>query len=662
MQKSRPLIMADSQDVVLAMSSECPGIDELRSFVLFKDKFVDESVLIDHCINCQACQQKLDQMAEEIAMPVDPTASTVESTDPEGAQSLPEHILESFRNTTNGSDDFQIGGYRVLRKIGTGGMGHVYECMDWRLNRRVALKTINEGHFTPQTLERFRREAQILAALKHPHIVAILELGEWRGWPFLAMEYVCGQTLSAKIQGSTLSPDHATILMAKVARAIAYAHDQGVVHRDLKPSNILIEDSPAAIHASKPDPDSPNAGLEPKIIDFGLSKWLVSESRLSLSGSFLGTPAYMSPEQTDTANSEVGIAADIYSMGIILYESLVGQPPFKGESLELTIRKIRESDPPPPRSFNASIPLDLEIICLKCLRKEPSKRYGSALELANDLDRFARGEPILARPARLPEKVWRWCVRNQLLAGAFCTSILLLVGLVVGSVWFGLKQSELRYQADIEKSRSSDLQAKAVAERDKIVQLYTGQSAMLFWITKNLSEKEITDLNSPKVEEVRQQAFQYFKSIKARYTDDKDLSRENPEFQIEVLYHMGVLFEKMGDRASMAESFEQLLEMGSKIKSPGSKVIIQQITAANSDAIYYANMGQDDRADALWKATWDRWKNLDLNQLRQDPRLLHGLIMIAGNLKGLRLQRQDQTQADQMAQELEVLQKRTSQP
>jgi serine/threonine protein kinase len=450
--------------------------------------------------------------------------------------------------------------------------------------------------------------------------------------------------------------------MAKVARAIAYAHDQGVVHRDLKPSNILIEDNSSALDLSQPDPDSPNAGWEPKIIDFGLSKWLASESRLSLSGSFLGTPAYMSPEQTDTANSEVGIAADIYSMGIILYESLVGQPPFKGESLELTIRKIRESDPPPPRSFNASIPLDLEIICLKCLRKEPSKRYGSALELANDLDRFARGEPILARPARLPEKVWRWCVRNQLLAGAFCTSILLLVGLVVGSVWFGLKQSELRYQADIEKSRSSDLQAKAVAERDKIVQLYTGQSAMLFWITKNLSEKEITDLNSPKVEEVRQQAFQYFKSIKARYSDDKDLSRENPEFQIEVLYHMGVLFEKMGDRASMAESFEQLLEMGSKIKSPGSKVIIQQITAANSDAIYYANMGQDDRADALWKATWDRWKNLDLNQLRQDPRLLHGLIMIAGNLKGLRLQRQDQTQADQMAQELEVLQKRTSQP
>jgi hypothetical protein len=228
--------MADSQDVVLAMSSECPGIDELRSFVLFKDKFVDESVLIDHCINCQACQQKLDQMEEEIAMPVDSTAITLEFTDPEGAQSLPEQILESFRNTTNGSDDFQIGGYRVLRKIGTGGMGHVYDCMDWRLNRRVALKTINEGHFTPQTLERFRREAQILAALKHPHIVAILEFGEWRGWPFLAMEYVCGQTLSAKIQGSTLSPDHATILMAKVARAIAYAHDQGVVHRDLKPS------------------------------------------------------------------------------------------------------------------------------------------------------------------------------------------------------------------------------------------------------------------------------------------------------------------------------------------------------------------------------------------------------------------------------------------
>lgn len=654
--------MADSQDVAPAISSECPDIEELRSFVLLKVEFVDESDLINHCVNCQVCQEKLDLLADEIEMPVDLTTSTVDSIDPEGAQSLPEQILESFRNSTNNSNDFKIGGYRVLRKIDGGGMGNVYECMDWRLNRRVALKTINEGHFTPQSLERFRREAQILAALKHPHIVAILELGEWRGWPFLAMEYVCGQTLSAKIQDSTLSPDHAAVLMAKVARAISYAHDQGVVHRDLKPSNILIEDSPPALDHSQPDPESAIASWEPKIIDFGLSKWLASESRLSLSGSFLGTPAYMSPEQTDIANSAVGIPSDIYSIGIILYESLVGQPPFKGESLEVTIRKIRESDPPPPRSFNPSIPRDLEIICLKCLRKEPSKRYVSALELAKDLERFARGEPILARPARLPEKAWRWCLRNQLLAAAICTSALLLVGLVVGSVWFGLKQSELRRQADIEKSRASDLQAKAIAERDKIVQLYAGQSAMLFWITKNLSEKEITDLNSPKVEEVRQQAFQYFKSIKARYSDDKDLSRNNPEFQIEVIYHMGVLFEKMGDRASMAESFEQLLEMCSKLDSPGSNVVIQQITAANGAAIYYANIGQEDRADSLWKATWDRWKNLDLNQIRQDPRLLDGLIMIAGNLRGLRLQRQDQTQADQVAQELGALRERTSQP
>jgi hypothetical protein len=150
--------------------------------------------------------------------------------------------------------------------------------------------------------------------------------------------------------------------------------------------------------------------------------------------------------------------------------------------------------------------------------------------------------------------------------------------------------------------------------------------------------------------------------MKARYSEDKELTKDNPEFQIEVLYHLGALFEKMGDRASMAESFEQVLEMGSKIKSPGSKVVIQQITAANGAAIYYANMGQDNRAETLWKETWDRWKNLDLNQLRQDPRLLDGLIMIAGNLRGLRLQRQDQTQADQLAKELDVLHKRTSQP
>jgi tRNA A-37 threonylcarbamoyl transferase component Bud32 len=294
-----------------------------------------------------------------------------------------------------------FGNYDVLEQIGQGGMGVVYRARQRGLGRVVALKLLLAGsRATEAEIKRFHTEAKAAATLKHPHVVAIHEVGEHEGQHYFSMDYVEGQSLAEVIRRTPLPAARAARYVKIIAEAIHYAHERGILHRDLKPHNVLID-----------------AQDEPRITDFGLARQIDVESDLTISGAVLGTPSYMPPEQAAGNRREIGRASDVYSLGAILYDLLTGRPPFRAETPLDTLRQVIDTDPAPPRLMNRKVPRDLETICLKCLAKEPAQRYATAHELAEDLGRFLRQEPIHARPVSSVGRVWRWSRRQPALAG-----------------------------------------------------------------------------------------------------------------------------------------------------------------------------------------------------------------------------------------------------
>jgi serine/threonine protein kinase/tetratricopeptide (TPR) repeat protein len=314
----------------------------------------------------------------------------------------------------------EVPGYEILGVLGRGGMGVVYKARQIGLNRLVALKMVLAGaHAGAQQLGRFQVEAEAVARLDHPNIVQIYEVGKHEGLPYFSLEFVSGGCLADAIAGKLRPPKEVAALVEHLALAMAVAHRHGVIHRDLKPANVLLT-------------------LEgtPKITDFGLAKTVESESGLTNSGALMGTPAYMSPEQAWGETHTIGPPSDLYSLGAILYELLTGRPPFLAPSVLETIDQVRNQEPVPPRRLQPKAPKDLETICLKCLQKEPSKRYANCEELAKDLHRFRSGELIRARPVGKTERLWRWCRRNPRLAvlSAAIALLVCLVGLSLGAV------------------------------------------------------------------------------------------------------------------------------------------------------------------------------------------------------------------------------------
>ncbi len=296
-----------------------------------------------------------------------------------------------------------FGDYDLLEIVAHGGMGVVYKARHRALNRIVALKMIRAGEFASEAeSKRFEAEAEAAAHLDHPNIVPIYEVGEHDGQEFFSMKFIEGGTLAGspraevrRTKKATLDPRTSALVLQKVARAVHYAHQRGVLHRDLKPGNVLLDSQG-----------------EPYVTDFGLAKRLESALELTLSGAVLGTPGYMAPEQAAGRSREITTAADIYSLGAILYELLTGQPPFRGDTPLATMRLVVEQEPERPGKFHPLVDRDLETICLKCLEKDPARRYGSAETLAEDLERWSRNEPIRARPAASWEVVAKWMRRK----------------------------------------------------------------------------------------------------------------------------------------------------------------------------------------------------------------------------------------------------------
>ena len=286
-----------------------------------------------------------------------------------------------------------VPGYEILGVLGQGGMGIVYKARQLALDRVVALKMILRGALADrESLERFRIEAHAVARLRHPNIVQIFEVGEHAGQPFFSLEYLDGGSLQQKLEGSPQAPRDAARMVELLARAVHHAHEQHIIHRDLKPANVLLD-----------------ADGTPKLTDFGLAKRIEDQDQNQTgAGAVLGTPTYMAPEQAAGKTREVGPPADIYSLGAILYDLLTGRPPLRGTTLLDTLQMVRTAEPVPPRRLQPKVPADLQNICLKCLEKEPRRRYASAEALADDLHRFLDGRPTAARPVSAPERAWKW--------------------------------------------------------------------------------------------------------------------------------------------------------------------------------------------------------------------------------------------------------------
>jgi WD40 repeat protein/serine/threonine protein kinase len=390
----------------------------------------------------------------------------------------------------------RLGEYELVEEIARGGMGVVYRARQVRLNRFVALKMIRDGRLaSAEEVERFRREAEAAAALEHPHIVPVYEVGEYEGRCYFSMKWIDGGSLAQTLRSSPspLRPNEAAHLVAAIARAVHHAHQHGILHRDLKPANILLQkrittehtentekktkeeekdrerdrekDGAAAEGSLSSFPCVPWCEVLPMVTDFGLAKRVSGDGVPTRSGVVVGTPSYMAPEQAGGCKG-LTVAVDVWGLGAILYELLTERPPFQGESTLDVLRQVQEQEPERPRTLNAKVDRDLETICLKCLRKEPQGRYRSAEALADDLTRWLRGEPIQARPVGRAERVAKWARRRPSIAALAAALVLLTLTALplVGWHWYG--KVTARREAEEQKRRADRLVVRLLVDRE----------------------------------------------------------------------------------------------------------------------------------------------------------------------------------------------------
>jgi hypothetical protein len=398
---------------------------------------------------CGACPELLDALREQIALLTLPApAYRAEQTAVLAAKADPWAETQVYVPTTKPDAGPalppQVPGYEILGELGRGGMGVVYRARHLALDRVVALKMLRDDAWAGSDgVERFHGEARAVAQLRHPHIVQVHEVGTHDGRPYFSLELCEGGSLHTRLAGVPLPAQEAARLVEKLARAVQAAHEQQIIHRDLKPLNVLL-----------------TRDGEPKITDFGLAKKLDADQTQTRTGAVLGTPSYMAPEQA--GGGKAGPPADVYSLGAILYECLTGRPPFQAPTPLDTLLLVTTAEPVPVRRLQPQVPRDLETICLKCLEKEPARRYASAGALADDLRRFQAGEPIAARPASRWERTRKWARRRPAQAALVLATVLLVVSLTAGIL---MTSAALEQARDAERAEAGQRQAAEAAER-----------------------------------------------------------------------------------------------------------------------------------------------------------------------------------------------------
>jgi tRNA A-37 threonylcarbamoyl transferase component Bud32 len=397
-----------------------------------------------------------------------------------------------------------IGNYEILEEIGRGGTGVVYKGRHRLLTNRIAaIKVIRASEQDTEAVARFQLEAQAVADLHHPNIVPIYELGTHQAGneevPFVALEYVEGGSLAKKINGTPLPPHEAAALLLPLAEAVAHAHGMGIIHRDLKPANVLLaSEGCEPLSVEKPGGSHPPLT---KITDFGLAKRLNTDSGQTRTGAIMGTPSYMAPEQAAGLNEQIGPASDIYALGAILYEMLTGRPPFKADTILNTLHQVVKLEPVPPRSLQAGVPRDLETICLKCLQKEPRKRYTSASDLGADLRRFLSGEPIHARPVSGLERTMKWIKRRPAAAALLGVSALALVAVVAVWAFFTVRLQEEKEHAR-EQERLAVREAEIATQNEITAKKQAERASNILKLVLARIDETVTSVRGAKMEEL----------------------------------------------------------------------------------------------------------------------------------------------------------------
>lgn len=514
-------------------------------------RFPDDCPLVEHAYRCWL------------------TEETVKGQTAINDPSVPDGGIEQH---TAALPSVSIPGYRVLEELGRGGMGVVYRAHDLKLKRDVALKMVLSGEYASEEEQaRFMNEAAAVASLRHPHIVQVFEVNRHKSHLFMSLEYISGGSLAARLESGRLTALESAVLVERVTRAINVAHQAGFVHRDLKPANILL------------DTDG-----SPRVTDFGLAKHVQQDSGLTQTGTLLGTPSYMAPEQAVGDSNRVGPSADVYATGATLYACLTGVPPHKGSTPAETVRMVVEREPVAPRQLQPDVPRDLETICLKALNKDPARRYQSAAAMADDLQAWLTHRPISARPIGTLERTGKWCRRRPALAALLFVSVIAVVALMGGGIYFTSKlQAEyqtavqLRIAAEVKRQEANAQRkraevgeaearreaAKATAASDFLIGLFEDTEA---W---NLSGRTFGVLSkvNPSGREILDRGR---KALLEDGTFDSD-----PVVQANLLHQLGKSYLSLGELDSAGPLLKKSLSMRTELLPAGHPDIAASLHA-----------------------------------------------------------------------------------
>lgn len=522
--------------------AEHPSSEQLQAYATGIVQGEVATWIESHIALCDSCSRRLEETNDDplIAMLRDNSSTGLSTL---GQTNRPPSQRLSSRPLNHSSSKLRLtAGFEVLSELGRGGMGIVYLAWQSSLRREVALKMIARGDLANKDeLIRFRREAEAAASLRHPSIAHVYDVGEQDGQPFIAMELVRGCTLSQHLKRGPLPIPTAVSLLVKLADAVRHAHCQLVIHRDLKPSNILLEGCQA--HGS------PAVELEPKIVDFGLAKRADSLENATLTGDLVGTPSYMSPEQA-MGIKDVGPATDIYSLGAIFYECLVGRPPFQGASTMETLELVRSSEPVRPTNLRPGMHRDLETICLKCLEKNPNQRYLGANDLLEDLEHFQAGRPIRARPTGWVGRFHKWARRRPALATLLAVIVLAIASLI------GLG---LSYNRSLRLALNTAREEEARANKN-----FQFAFRSIEQLLERVGFDQLTD--RPEMEELREELMSsavafYSELLETQPTSDQESRRQ----YYRALAKLGTLQGMLGQAETASDNLQKAIDLQSKL-------------------------------------------------------------------------------------------------